>query len=145
MCTNLSLILTSILNFNSRLTRQPLKRVNNLAVLSVFRVFCSFLPSATFCPQIDLFAFKYSVSKSKESTMPKPSFSCNIAITEEMRCYFCLVLQACLQGLFLKDDGGNELSHLLCEFPQHRIIGHSHLAIIEQDLRLWTRYCPSFG
>lgn len=74
-------------HFNSRLTRQPLKQVDNLSVLSVFRIFCSSLPSALFCPQWDLFAFKYSVSKSKESTMPKPSFSCNIAITEEMRCY----------------------------------------------------------
>lgn len=83
MCTSLSLMDTSI----PQLTRQPLKWVYDLAVLSVFRVFCSSLPLTPFCPQWDLSAFRYSVSKSKGSPILKPPFSCNITITEEMRCY----------------------------------------------------------
>lgn len=127
-----------------QLTRPPLKWIDDLSVLSVFRVFCSSLSSAPVCPQWDLSAFRYSVSKSKGS----PYWSLPIFLVELpllMKCSVTLVSQTRLQGLFLKDDGGNDLSPLHCEFPQHRITDHAHLDITEQDLTLWTSYCPSFG
>lgn len=110
--------------------RQAWEWVDDLAVLSAFRVFCSSLPLAPFCPQWDVSAFS--------------PFSRNTSITTEMWCY-TLDLTGTSSGVILRGDGGNALSHLHHESTQHRIIDPSHLAITEQGLRLWTCHCPALA
>lgn len=128
-------------HFNSSVNQTAFKLSRWLAVFSVFRFFCSCLPSAPFGPQWDQSAFCYSVKVKRINQYWSPLFLVTLPSLKKCGVTY-LVSQACLQGLFFKDGGGNDLSYLHCEFPQHGIIDHSHLAITEQDLTLWTSYCP---
>lgn len=118
--------------------RQTWEWADDLAVLSAFRVLCSSLPLVHFCPQWNVSAFSYAVSQPKGSKTPV--FSRNMSITAEMWCYI-LDFTDISSGVILRGDGGNASSCLHHESTQHRIIDPSHLAITEQDLKLWTSHC----